>query len=307
MNDVDTIYVLGAGAVGLPLAAYLAAAGKSVMAVRTSQGSLPMATIAAKVRNGEDSLDVPLRCISLSEVRSLDGVTVVTAKSYANDAIAAQLSNKSVTGPVILLQNGVGIEKAFLQMSHLTIYRCVLYVTGQRIAENDFSFHSISPSPIGVVRGTEEELRQCIDLLTTGSFPFRHEPQIDREIWRKAIINSVFNSVCPLLEVDNGVFTRSKAAVEIAREVVSECLLLTERLSIPLTHSDVMEQLLTISKRSDGQMISTLQDIRAGRETEIRYMNLEIASIGSLMTPPVFLPRTELLGKMVLAKSRPRT
>jgi 2-dehydropantoate 2-reductase len=64
-----------------------------------------------------------------------------------------------------------------------------------------------------------------------------------------------------------------------------------------------MEQIMRISRASDGQLISTLQDIRTGRKTEIEFLNLEIARVAASMQPKLYLPRIELLGKMILAKS----
>jgi 2-dehydropantoate 2-reductase len=67
-----------------------------------------------------------------------------------------------------------------------------------------------------------------------------------------------------------------------------------------------MEQIQQISKGSDGQLISTLKDIRNGRETEIEFLNLEMARMAAAQHPRIDLPKTELLGKMTLAKSRPQ-
>jgi 2-dehydropantoate 2-reductase len=68
----------------------------------------------------------------------------------------------------------------------------------------------------------------------------------------KAIINSVFNSICPLLDVDNGVFVRDAETANLAREVVRECIALTERLNIRLSESELIEQIVLISKASEG-------------------------------------------------------
>jgi 2-dehydropantoate 2-reductase len=60
---------------------------------------------------------------------------------------------------------------------------------------------------------------------------------------------------------------------------------------------------MLISKRSDGQLISTLQDIRSGRQTEIEFLNLEIARVAAALQPSLDLPSIELLGKMIAVKS----
>jgi 2-dehydropantoate 2-reductase len=64
-----------------------------------------------------------------------------------------------------------------------------------------------------------------------------------------------------------------------------------------------MNQIFTVSKGSDGQLISTLQDLNHGRETEIDYFNLEIARIGAAATPKIDTPTTRALGEMVKIKS----
>jgi len=105
-----------------------------------------------------------------------------------------------------------------------------------------------------------------------------------------------------LLEVDNGVFVRDEPTADLARQLVEECITLTDRLNIGLSESEVMQQIMLISQGSK-QLISTLQDIRNGRQTEIESLNLEIARLAASQQPPLHLLRTELLGKMILAKS----
>jgi 2-dehydropantoate 2-reductase len=303
MDPKETIYVLGCGAVGFPLAAYLAKAGRPVVAVRTSRKDVAKRAITVCVHNGANRVSIPVETISLSKLTHLDGTLVITTKSYANQAIARELKAKAAAGPIVIMQNGVGVEKPFLDESFSPIFRCILYVTSQATSEYDFSFRPVTASPIGIINGSQPGLKKCIEDLTTDEFPFRSEANIQREIWKKAIINSVFNSICPLLETDNGIFARDEEAANLAAEVVRECLILTSRLEIGLSESELMEQILLISKRSDGQLISTLQDIRSGRQTEIEFLNLEIARVAAASQPGLSLPRTELLGKMIWTKS----
>ena len=118
----------------------------------------------------------------------------------------------------------------------------------------------------------------------------------------------MFNSICPLLDIDNGVFVRDAAARDLALEIIHECVTLTDRLNLGLglglSENELMEQLLRISQGSSGQLISTLQDIKQGRPTEIAFLNLEIARVAAALQPQLTLPRTEFLGKMIEAKSR---
>lgn len=298
------VYILGSGAIGFPLAAYLAKAGRPVVAVRTHSQHVPRGTVTVSVDDGTGRVSAEVETVSLSGLGGLEGVMVAASKSYANPMIARALEDKGARGPVVVLQNGVGVEKPFLEAGFPTVLRCVLYATGQALSEHEFRFRPIASSPIGVVSGSQPDLQACVEALSTAQFPFHAEANIQREVWKKALINSVFNSVCPLLEVDNGIFVRSEEAVGLALEVVRECLAVTERLGLGLSEAEVIAQILRISRGSDGQLISTLQDIRGGRPTEIESLNLEIARVAASLEPPVSLPRVELLGRMVLLKSR---
>ena len=302
MDTKETIYILGAGAVGFPLAAYLTNAGRPVVAVRTSRNDVPKTTINVTVQDATNRLTASVETISLSNLATLDGTVVITTKSYTNQAIARLLKAKKATGPLVIMQNGVGVERPFLDGGFTAVSRCVLYVTSQPTSESQFSFRPIMASPIGIVQGPEADVAECVERLNTDAFPFRAEVNIQKEIWKKAIINSVFNSICPLLDVDNGVFVRDEETADLARQLVKECITLTDRLNVGLNESEVMQQIMRISTGSK-QLISTLQDIRNGRQTEIESLNLEIARLAASLQPPLYLPRTELLGKMILAKS----
>ena len=302
MHNQETIYILGSGAVGFPLAAYLTNAGRNVVAVRTSRSDVPKSTINVTVQDGINRVTVPIETISLSNLTMLDGTVVITTKSYTNPAIADLLKERKATGPLVITQNGVGIERPFRDAGFAAVCRCVLYLTSQPTSEFEFSFHPITASPIGIIEGPEAELAKCVEQLNTEAFPFRAEANIQKEIWKKAIINSVFNSLCPLLDVDNNVFVRDEATAHLARQLVKECITLTDRLNIGLSETEVMQQIMRISAGSK-QLISTLQDIRNGRQTEIESLNLEIARQAASLQPPLYLPQTELLGKIILAKS----
>ncbi len=303
METQNTIYVLGSGAIGFPLAAHLAAAGRPVVAVRTSRGDIPRGAVEVAVRGADGPLIASVETVSLAQLGRLDGLVVLATKAYANEAIARELRARGAAGPLVILQNGVGVERPFLEAGFPEVYRCVLYITSQAISAREFAVRPVAASPIGVVRGGAEGVARCVAALHTPGFPFRAEERIEREVWKKAIINAAFNSICPLLEVDNGVFVRDEAARALAREVIGECVALTDRLGLGLGEGELLDQLLLISGRSDGQLISTLQDLRAGRPTEIESLNLAIARAGAALEPPLALPRVELLGRLVAAKS----
>ncbi|MEA3206441.1 MAG: 2-dehydropantoate 2-reductase [Verrucomicrobiota bacterium] len=302
----EKIYILGAGAIGMALAVNLLRNGRSVAAVRTSNSNYAWETIQVSVECDQSlTIEAPLEMVSLSKLDRLGaGTIVITAKATANRFLASELRDKKSSGPIVIMQNGIGVESPFINAGFPDIYRCVLYATSQEQQQNFFRFRSVAASPIGTLIGDTQKLSHLVTQLSTPKFQFRVEERIKEEMWKKAIMNAVFNSVCPLLEVDNGIFCRDKMVAEIALGIIEETVEVTKRIGLNLETKGLMEQLLMISKRSDGQLISTLQDLKNGNETEIDFLNLEIARIAGEMTPKIAVGRTKILGELIAIKSR---
>src|SRR5690348_4285589 len=131
MVVTEKIYILGCGAIGFPLAAYLTAAGKSVVAVRVSKTNVSNGQLRISVHTGKDGITVAVETISLSALTDIRGTIVIATKAYANKALALGLKDKGAIGPVVILQNGLAVEKPFLDAGFSQVYRCVLYVTSQ--------------------------------------------------------------------------------------------------------------------------------------------------------------------------------
>jgi 2-dehydropantoate 2-reductase len=225
---------------------------------------------------------------------------VLCNKSYGNAALANALKDKIGYSPLVLLQNGLDVERPFVDFP--SVYRCVLFVTSQPVSDTKLNFKPVAVSPIGrIFGGAETSLSQIAALLNTPYFGFRAEGDIQPIIWKKAIVNSVFNSVCPLLETDNGIFHRNSQALQIAESLVAECLCVAKEQGVNLNQAEVMDSLLLISRSSDGHFISTLQDIRNHRPTEIATLNLAIAGMAAKEQAVI---QTRLLGRLTLLKSQ---
>ena len=313
MTQLPTYYILGAGAIGLSLALHLSNSGKNVQLVRTSTSDVEPQTVSISLKglHTTEVLNAQVKVCSLNHLNNfgnIDDVIIVAAKTFANTAIAQYIAEhftkqKSVLPPVILMQNGIGIENTFLEAGFTDIYRTILYSGGQRIDDYSVEFKMVDSSPIGVIAGNKQKLNAIISQINTLQFPFYFEENIQEKIWKKSIANAVFNTICPLLEVDNGIFIRDEKALALANSVIAECIQVANALGINLSHDVVLSQVLTISKGSDGQLVSTLQDIQNKRQTEIDSLNLEIARIAETLDANIDVRLTKALGDLILIRS----
>jgi len=297
------VLIFGGGAVGMALAVHLVNSGREVRLVRTSGADGFETNLEVSVEDFGTSYTANVPCLPIKELKKTKGLLVVTAKAFANAEISKAILRSRSIGSVILLQNGLAVERPFIEAGFQDIYRGVLYVTGERVAANRVSFHAVKPSVIGVVKGSHDCLQKILSSLTTTPFPFEKTDAIETAVWKKAVVNCAFNSLCPVLDVNNGVFARDGEALALAMEVIGECLEVAERVGISLNKATIVDQILQISSGSN-HFISTLQDIRNGRPTEIDCLNLEVARIAASLDPEIRVPRTELLGRLISLKSR---
>ena len=303
-NFQGTIYILGAGAIGKSLAVFLKMAGKQVVILRGSvdDGSIYTEQIHVTTDDGIEH-EAKIEVATLSAFETLNGIVVLANKSFGNLDLAISLKHKIGSSPIVLLQNGLGVEKPFIVNNFPHVYRCVLFVTSQLISKNHIRFKPVAICPVGIEKGNLNILNMIVGALCTPHFGFRSEEQIQKIIWKKAIVNSVFNSVCSLLEVDNGIFYRNETALGIARNVIAECSAIAEEKGIIFSQNEVEESLLQISKFSDGQLISTLVDIQNKRRTEIETLNFEIVRIAKSLGKLEFVKDTHLLGVLTKLKA----
>jgi 2-dehydropantoate 2-reductase len=297
------IFIIGAGAIGKALAVALKLSNKNVVLVRGSVDDGSRSIEKIEVINDGAKLEAEIEVSTFSRLSALDGIIVLTNKSFGNDNLARTLEVKAKNSPLVILQNGLGVERPFIERGFPEVYRCVLFVTSQPISANRIRFKPVTISPIGIITGSMANLQLVVEQLNSSVFPFKAETDIQTVIWKKAIINSVFNSICPLLEIDNGVFQREAQVLDIAKRVITECAAIAKDDGIDLEVDEVLERLLLISKSSDGQLISTLQDIKNKRPTEIETLNFEIVNMARKSNKENAVANTKLLGELTRLKS----
>lgn len=304
MEIEKKVYIVGAGAIGKTLAVFLRSQGTNAVLVRASTNDITEEILPLTVTLPDRviiTMHVPV--VTFSSQQQLDGVIVLTNKSHANNSIAEKLKGKVGESPIVLMQNGLNIEQPFLTSGFKNIYRCVLFVSSQNTDNNTVSFKPVAFSQIGIIKGNSAQLPDIIALLDNPHFRFQASQNIQPVIWQKVIANCVFNSICTLLEVDNGIFHRDETARALAVTVIDECVNVASEVGVLLHGDEVLQTVLKISKSSDGQLISTLQDILNKRATEIDSLNFAIVQAAIQANKPHSTPITKILGELTRLKS----
>lgn len=296
------VNILGSGAVGMLLAHQLSKKGIEVQLVRTSITDFSKKPVEITVEGQNSSIETSIiDMVSLNYLSSLEGIVVITTKSYANEKLSKKLSKINSKIPVIIMQNGLNVEKPYISQGFENVLRCVPYITSQVQSDFKIKYRSVKPSPIGMIIG-HYPMDSIIETLTTPEFEFEHSDKIVTLVWEKVILNSIFNSLCPLLDVDNGIFVRDEDVYTLASEITHEIAQVAKTEDVIIDEQFILDQVKFISNASTGQLISTLQDLQNGRETEINSLNIAVSELAKDYNLEV--PKTKILGDLIKLKSK---
>ncbi|OGX68491.1 MAG: hypothetical protein A2189_06185 [Paenibacillus sp. RIFOXYA1_FULL_44_5] len=123
--------------------------------------------------------------------------------------------------------------------------------------------------------------------LAAAGFPSSYTDDLRPKVWNKLLINAVINPLTAILNTENGKLLESFHTLQLMQALLAEGLEAAASEHIEIA-DDLWEQLESVCRKTSKNHSSMLQDIRAGRKTEIDWITgslLAIANKNSLHTP----------------------
>ncbi len=139
-----------------------------------------------------------------------------------------------------------------------------------------------------------ERVEALKDLFTRAGIV--HETPLDmiRTLWWKFMVNVGINQVSALLDAPYGVFQRSQAARDIMQEAMSEVIAIAQAKGIHLSKKDADDFLPFLQKMSPVGKTSMVQDVEAGRKTEVEMFAGKVVEMGNTLNIPTPVNQTLL-------------
>lgn len=303
------VIVYGAGAVGLGLASALLEAGTEVALVaRPATGAalqergLRRSGIFGEIDHPPGSFRVATTLEELPHV-SPDFVLVAT-KSFDSAATAKSLASSGRIGTatrIVSCQNGWGNAAHFTaHFPERQVWNARIITGFRRPAPHqvEITVHA-EPVRIGSLFG---ESSQAISTLCAaihrGGLPCEATDRIAQDLWAKLLYNGLLNPLGAIFEVPYGEIGKSAAACEILRALAHE-IFEVMRASGYTTHWPDAEAYLehffaVLLPPTAAHESSTLQDLRAGKRTEIDALAGAVVRLGEEHAIPVPVNRTLL-------------
>jgi 2-dehydropantoate 2-reductase len=262
------VLVYGAGALGSVLGALLSrrtdvqvvASGEHAQAIRT-QGGLRLVGLSPGL--------YPTR---ISDGRTVppEALVLVTVKAYDLQAALERLApNLGPSHLVVVLQNGLGIRSLAEHILGREVVRAVTFMAASMVRPGEVAFNAAGKT---YFPANEEIVR----LWRASEMPALQVDDIRTYVWRKLAINAVINPLSALLGVANGELL---ALQHTCRELVEELVPVAQREGQPLEAEETYAKVLASMRQTARNTSSMLQDVRAGRRTEIEWISGSIVRL----------------------------
>ncbi len=277
------ILILGAGAVGLPLAVKLSRVADVVAVTREPYASI-ISSQGLLISGAWGTETGRFRCVSeVTDDKNFDYI-LITSKSQDTAGICQQYQGLIGTGEVVSFQNGIGNEETILQYSDRVIGGVVM--TGFVRAGDREVRVTANAGAMQIGRfpdGFDAGVQGLADLMTCAGIPVETAEHIKGKLWSKNLINCSLN---PLSAITGSTYGKLKEPDswhiidQIAREIFA--VVKSEGISLQWGDPDAFLGYLygALIPVMAGHSSSMLQDILHGHKTEIDYLNGAVVAAG---------------------------
>ncbi len=296
------IAVLGAGAMGCLYGAALHRGGAQVTLVDTNPqhlAALQDRGLELERRQGTEILPIP--ACRPEELRGPLDLVLVFTKTFVTDAALAGIAH--AIGPetrLLSLQNGLGNDERLA--AHVPEDRVLVGVSSLpsdlvgpgRVRSHGEGGTKLYPAFTDGDRAFAEKVAA---LLTRGELPATADPAIHEAVWSKAIFNATMNPLCALTLRTPGFLGAHEESRAMIGQAVDEGVaaahangVMVDRQAIhDLTHVSITDHAT--------HEASMLQDVKAGRRTEVDGINGAI--VQAAQAKGVGVPLLETLWRLV--------
>lgn len=264
--------VVGAGSIGLFLQYLLQGPTQSVLYARSHSRDILQNKPLQITGQREGSLKVNVfgkgDLLTLAPDATLFITTKAPEIASVLDELKAHLKGQEA---IVLCQNGIGVfDEVRRMLPHARLFRLHCWMGTRRVAVDHVHVAGVYRFELA---GAEVDfLNTWQEILLNTGINCTVDSNIHRSEWKKALWNIAVNGIACIANDTNGVVLKYAPLRRIAERLLDEAIQVAALEGIQLTQDDrnsVFSSLEKTSKNING----SLQDLRAGRSSELQYMN----------------------------------
>lgn len=298
------IAILGAGAMGSWFGGRMSVQGHKVQLLTTNLDHIKaIATEGLTLQShGNDEKNINIR-IDAGTPENYAGdadLIIVLTKSYQTAAamhtIAPALDEKTA---VLSLQNGLGNTAAIGEyVKPANIWVGISMMPVDRIAPGVVASRGVGDTSFGHLHDKHHPYAEQIEQAFVGTgISIKHNPDVHSQIWEKVAFNTGMNAVCALTHGTPGTIGQLEEGVSLVRAVAAEVAAVAKAEGVAINLDTVFNMIAYACEYHGEHKASMLQDLLAGKQTEVDALNGAIVRIAEIHG--VETPLNALLGNLV--------
>lgn len=307
MTAIQKVYIVGAGAMGAAYAAMFAEAPSFDVAFVARGDRYQRLTQNALTVNGQSYKIAVVHPGAVSEPADL---VLVALKHHHLETALDDINALVGTDTVILsVMNGLESEETISVVCGRgkLVYAVAVGIDAVREgAACGYGSRGKIFFGQGLQSPEDPRVARLREALTRAAIPNEVPADIRRVMWWKFMINVGVNQASAVLRAPYSVFQSSSDARELMVALMQEVIALAGKTGIDLSAADVDEWLAILTTLSPEGKTSMLQDIEAGRKTEVELFAGQVVARGQKHQVPTPVNETILrIIKVLESNHRP--
>lgn len=286
------ICVLGTGSIGGLILGALCSTEHHIVAVSRGETAMRLATEGLVIHRH----DGPIEMIPPSRFDVIDTEVIDTMVGMEGECDLAIICGKSgdtleLARLATDLLSGDGI--ALTVQNGLGNYELIKQILGARRAMGGSITHGAWRDHDGAVhwegfgevtigsggKDPREEEMHVIDALNSSGLNPRWTGSLQTTIWSKAMVNVAINPICAIIGAKNGVIESYPNLLSLAFEAANEVASIGHAHGVDMSGIDIETTVLEVIRSTSENKCSMLQDLMAGRPTEIDQLCGKVVEI----------------------------
>jgi 2-dehydropantoate 2-reductase len=227
-------------------------------------------------------------------------LAIVATKATELDAAAAQLEGRIPEAILMTVQNGLGAEEIVRRHGDWRLLSAVTFMSGTRRSDTHVEYVLDTETWLGPFGDTPPELaEETARLIVSSGLRARAFADLRPAQWSKLIFNATVNGVAALTGLPHDRHFAEGDVGELVHALVDEGKRVADAAGIEL-HDDPWEMNVLATRRGSAHHPSMLEDVRAGRPTEVELINGALVREGERLAVPA--PLHQALYALVKAR-----
>jgi 2-dehydropantoate 2-reductase len=287
MKPIENVAIVGAGAMGAAYAAmFTNAVGFKVCFVARGKRYEHLKDRTISINDGLYRIPA----VHADKVEAPVDLVIVALKHHhlagAVDDIAALVGPDTA---VLSVMNGLESEETIGAVCGMDKLVYAISVGIDAVHENGrFTYANPGKIVFGPAAdgGGGPDLARIAEALTRAGVPNEIPDDILRAMWWKFMVNVGINQTSAVLRAPYGVFQSNPDARELMRSLMAEVVALAPKAGVDLRPADIQEWEQVMMTLSPTGKTSMLQDVEAGRKTEVEIFAGRVVELGKQYSVP---------------------